>query len=200
VRLHVTEYSPYCLLVRAFLIEKGIEDRVELAIAQTRVAGSAYYATNPSGRVPYLELDDGRGLEDSRLIVDYLDALAPPMIVAPSSAGEFENGRIDALARSFLDGLAVWTREQRRAESERSAATLEHESARAERLADRLSRETERPSLDPRAFNLGALTLAIAVDHASRALGWDACEGRPTLAAWMARMRERPSLARVLPK
>lgn len=199
VKLYVTPLSPYCTLVRAFLFEKGMHDRIELVQAQTRAAGSPYYAINPSGRVPYLALDDGRGLEDSRLIIDFLDGLVLPRIVAPPSAEGYESGRIESLARSFLDGLAVWRRELRRPEDERSPTVVAHEHDRAERLADRFEREVSHPLLDPRAFHLGALTLAIAIDYASRTFGWDACAGRPALGAWMSTMRERPSLVRSAP-
>jgi hypothetical protein len=54
--------------------------------------------------------------------------------------------------------------------------------------------------LDPGAFNLGALTLAIAVDYALPMFEWDVCEGRPALAAWMKAMRERSSLVQSAPR
>jgi glutathione S-transferase len=199
MKLYVTETSPYCRLVRAFLIEKGLEDRVEVELVQTRIADNPYYAVHASGRVPYLGLDDGRGFEDSRLIIEYLDARSPPPIVGSSADADFENGRLEALARSLLDGLAVWRRELRRPEDERSPGVLAHEIARAERLADRWEREVSHPLLSPAKFNLGALTLAIAVDYAERTFGFAACDGRPALAAWMRRMNERPALARSVP-
>jgi glutathione S-transferase len=199
MKLYVTETSPYCRLVRAFLIEKGIDDRVAIEIVETRIADNPYYAVHPSGRVPYLGLDDGRGFEDSRLIIEYLDATFPPPIVGSSADADFENGRLEALARSLFDGLAVWRRELRRPENERSPGVLAHEVARAARLADRWEREVSHPLLAPSSFNLGALTLAIAVDYAKRTFDFDACDGRPTLAAWMRRMHERPALAKSLP-
>ena len=57
------------------LIEKGLEDRVEIVEAKTRTVGSPYYQINPSGRVPYLVDDAGIGMEDSQLICAYLDSL-----------------------------------------------------------------------------------------------------------------------------
>ena len=42
-------------------------------MAKTRAVNSPYYRVNPSGRVPYLMLDDGKGLEGSQLICAYLD-------------------------------------------------------------------------------------------------------------------------------
>ena len=57
MKLYVTFTSPYARLARILVIEKTLEDRVEIIAAKTRVADSPYYQINPSGRVPYL-IDD----------------------------------------------------------------------------------------------------------------------------------------------
>ena len=66
--------SPYARL-RIVVIEKGLEERVEIIEAKTRAPGSPYYQINPSGRVLYLVDDTGVGMEDSQLICAYLDGL-----------------------------------------------------------------------------------------------------------------------------
>ena len=75
MKLFVTPGSPYARLARIMVIEKGLENRVEVIFAKTRSAGSPYYQINPSGRVPYLVRDDGVGMEESALICSYLDHL-----------------------------------------------------------------------------------------------------------------------------
>ena len=75
MKLYVTLTSPYARLARIVVVEKGLEDRVEIVEAKTRTAGSPYYRINPSGRVPYLVDDAGVGMEDSQLICAYLDGL-----------------------------------------------------------------------------------------------------------------------------
>ncbi|MFZ1152066.1 MAG: glutathione S-transferase N-terminal domain-containing protein [Xanthobacteraceae bacterium] len=75
MKLYVTFTSPYARLARILVLEKALEDRVDIIEAKTRVAGSPYYQINPSGRVPYLINDDGVGMEDSQLICAYLDSL-----------------------------------------------------------------------------------------------------------------------------
>ena len=40
-------------LARIIVIEKALEERVELIEAKTRAPGSPYYDINPSSRVPY---------------------------------------------------------------------------------------------------------------------------------------------------
>src|SRR6266850_6374592 len=65
VKLYITPGSPYARMARIVVIEKGLSNRVEIIVAQTRRADSPYYRINPSGRVPYLVRDDGVGLEES---------------------------------------------------------------------------------------------------------------------------------------
>jgi glutathione S-transferase len=59
MKLYVTRGSPYARLARIIVIEKALEDRVEIIEAKTRTPSSPYYQINPSGRVPYL-VDDTR--------------------------------------------------------------------------------------------------------------------------------------------
>ena len=75
MKLYVTYTSPYARLARIVVAEKGLENRVEILEAKTRTPDSPYYQINPSGRVPYLVDDAGRGMEDSQLICAYLDGL-----------------------------------------------------------------------------------------------------------------------------
>jgi glutathione S-transferase len=94
------------------IIEKGLESRVEIILAQTRLASSPYYHINPSGRVPYLMRDDGVALEESALICAYLDQLdGKPIFNLPAGEQVWEARRLEALARSLMDCLAVWGRE-----------------------------------------------------------------------------------------
>ena len=117
MKLYVTPGSPYARMARIVVLEKRLAQRVEIVFARTRAAGSPYYAINPSGRVPYLVRDDGVGMEESVLICAYLDRLdgAPVFDLPPG----WEPRRLEGLARSMLDGLAVWGRELTRPPHER---------------------------------------------------------------------------------
>src|SRR5437773_10601339 len=59
MKLYVTYTSPYARLARIVVVEKTLENRVEVLAAKTRSVGSPYYQINPSGRVPYLVDDAG---------------------------------------------------------------------------------------------------------------------------------------------
>src|SRR4051812_36745072 len=129
-------------MARIIVLEKSLERRVEVITAVTRTADSPYYRINPSGRVPYLVRDDGVGMEESALICDWLDGVdGKPLLRAGEGAQAWETRRLEALARSMLDGVAVWGREIMRPETERSPKLIEHESSRSRRLADVWERE-----------------------------------------------------------
>src|SRR5262245_50366886 len=103
MKLYITPGSPYARMARIVVIEKRLQDRVEIVVAQTRRADSPYYAVNPSGRVPYLVRDDGVGLEESSVICAWLDHLdGKPVFDLPAGAAAWEARRLEALARSML--------------------------------------------------------------------------------------------------
>lgn len=200
MKLYYTTTSPYARLVRMVIIEKGLESRVALSEAQTRVANSPYYAVNPSGRVPYLVCDDGRAMEDSQLIALYLDQLdGPATLNLPFSHHDWHYGRLETYARSCVDGLSVFVREMRRPENERSPTVLRHETDRALRLADLWDREIVHPLMQG-PINTAQLLLIVALDLGARAKIADLESGRPRLAAWAQRMRARPSVRMTLPQ
>jgi glutathione S-transferase len=194
MKLYITPLSPYARLARILVVEKGLQDRIEIIEATTRAVGSPYYQINPSGRVPYLVDDAGVGMEDSQIICAYLDSLdGKPRFHDPLREADWAYRRIEASARSMCDGISVWVREMNRSENERSPTTLAHEVARAQRLADVFEVSVTDPRLQgPPA--MAHLILAVAVEIArKRGLG-DLTDGRPRLAAWMRRMSELPGM------
>jgi glutathione S-transferase len=199
MKLYVTYGSPYARLARIIVIEKALEDRVEIIEAKTRTPGSPYYQINPSGRVPYLVDDSGVGMEDSQLICSYLDRLdCKPRFHSASHASDWAYLRLEFAARSMCDGIAVWGREIARPENERSPTTLAHESARAQRMADFFEDHVTDPTMQV-ATGMAPLILAVAVETAlKRGLG-DLTAGRPRLADWMRSISDLPSLRRTAP-
>ena len=182
------------------MLEKGLRERVEIVLARTRVADSPYYRINPSGRVPYLVLDDGTALEESAYICRYLDEIdGAPAFALPDGESAWEARRLDALARSLLDGLAVWLRELYRPENERSPGTIRHESARAARLFDAWEREVAQPPMRG-PLNMPQLTLACALGIEMRLPGLDWRTGHPKLVAWYEPIAARPSFLATQPK
>ena len=186
-------------MVRIVILEKGLEDRVQVVPARTRKADSPYYAINPSGRVPFLICDDGGTLEESQLICRYLDHLdGKPVFDHPPGADGWESRRLEALARSLLDGLSVWVRELKRPVEDRSATIIEHERQRGRRMTDLWEAEIENPLMRG-SFNMVQITLicALQLDLQNRDFEWQ--DDHPELAEWAENLGERPSIRQTLP-
>jgi len=189
MKLYITPGSPYARMARIVVLEKELESRVETIVAKTRAADSPYYGINPSGRVPYLVRDDGVGMEESALICDYLDRLdGKPGLQLEG----LEARRLEALARSYLDGLSVWLRELYRPPQERSPGVIRHEKDRAARLADVWEREVGQPLMRG-PLNMVQLTLACALGIEMRMPDLDWRRGHPKLGDWYAPLPSRPS-------
>jgi glutathione S-transferase len=96
--------SPYARKVRVFLEEKRIAH--EYVVARGSAPGSPVPQYNPLAKVPTLVLDDGRGLFDSPVIVEYLDSLGTgPRLIPEAFDGRIEVKRWEALG----DGIAEAT-------------------------------------------------------------------------------------------
>ncbi len=199
MKLYITPASPYARLVRIVILEKGLSGHIEILPAQTRIADSPYYRINPSGRVPYLICDDGVAMEESALICAWLDQLdGRPMFELPQGAQGWAARRLEALARSITDGLAVWNREIARAPDERSATLIGHEDRRCRRMAALWEQEIEAPWMNG-ALNLAQITLACGLGLEARNPGINWRQGHPRLSAWFERLSSRPSLVATAP-
>lgn len=199
MKLYITPGSPYARMARIVIIEKGLESRVEIITAQTRRADSPYYGINPSGRVPYLVRDDGVGLEESAVICACLDHLdGNPAFDPPAGAERWEARRLEGLARSMLDGLAVWSREILRPPSERSPTVGQHEADRSRRMADLWETEIDHPLMHG-ALNMVQITLACALGLDARIPEFRWRPEHPKLRVWFDPIVARPSFAATAP-
>ena len=202
MKLYITPGSPYARMVRVLVLEKGLQDRVEIVQAQTRRAGSPYYGINPSGRVPYLVRDDGVGMEESQMICEHLDRLdGKPMLELPpaGTAAYWEARRLEALGRSLVDGVSVWNREVRRPAGEQSPSIIEHERQRSARMVDLWEREIGHDWMQAGDLNMAQITLGctLGLERSNADFAWR--PGRPKLAAWYDKIAQRASFAATVP-
>jgi glutathione S-transferase len=196
MKLYCTPGSPYARMARIVVLEKNLGGRIEVIFAKTRAKGSPYYDVNPSGRVPYLVRDDAVGMEESALICAYLDELdGRPTLALPPG---WEPRRLEALARSLTDGVAVWGRELTRAPHERSPGVIEHETERARRMIELWEQEIDNPAMKA-PLNMAQLTLACGLGMAARNPDFRWREGHPRLAAWFDSLAARPSFVATAP-
>ncbi|MDP2398185.1 MAG: glutathione S-transferase N-terminal domain-containing protein [Burkholderiales bacterium] len=199
MKLYITPASPYARIVRIVILEKDLGSRIEIIPAQTRLANSPYYRINPSGRVPYLIRDDGVAMEESALICAWLDHLdGRPVFDLPHGDESWEPRRLQALATSITDGIAVWSREIARAPAERSPTLLQHEAERSRRMAALWEIEIEHQWMNG-ALNMAQITLACGLGLEARNPDLQWRPDHPKLSAWFDRLSARPSFAATAP-
>jgi glutathione S-transferase len=197
MKLYVTLTSPYARMVRVLIIEKGIEDKVEVVPIQTRTLDTPLLGINRAGRVPTLVNDAGEMFDESALIIDYLEATFRPTLLLPMTT--WDDRRLEAHARSNLDGLSVWIRELRRLPEHRSPIILELEEARGLRLAKEFDAIAASGALDG-PLDLAQLTLGCTYHWRDRTMpDFDWRGGNPNLSAWVDRFGARESMQRTIP-
>ena len=207
MKLYVTPTSPYARLAMIVRLSLGLDEQIELVWTKTRTADDPLLTVNPSGRIPFLRLDDGSGFEDTDVIVEYLDRLAGARRFArpdPADVGEeayWRFRRLEASARSMLDGVSVWAREIIRPADEQSPGIIAQEHRRADRLAHMFDDEIGFAplALTGQGLNIPQLLLFCALDVHRRLPDMDWRDGCPGLSAWYDRMLEIPAVGGSLP-
>jgi len=106
MKLHDYLGAPNPRRVKIFLDEKGLEyESVNCDMAKGEHKLPAFLEKNPSGKIPVLELDDGRCLAESVATCRYLEAIQPePNLFG---RGPFELGYIEMRNRQIE--LELWT-------------------------------------------------------------------------------------------
>jgi glutathione S-transferase len=172
---------PYCARVRIVLAEKGLEpDVVEIDLSDRP---AWLYEKNPAGKVPVWE-EDGWALPESAVISEYLEELHPEPPLWPADAAQRAAARL--LVFHFDDFSRPYYA-LRRGESgarERFEGELRHLDSLLERL----------PYLTGPAFGLADTAYLPWVLRTRDLLGIT-LEPWPSLAAWVERAAERPSVA-----
>ncbi|MDT8449525.1 MAG: glutathione S-transferase N-terminal domain-containing protein [Wenzhouxiangellaceae bacterium] len=196
MKLFASTASPYARLVRAVVIEKGLDDDIAIQWVNPWDSPDALIRANPFSRVPALETADGTVVTEALAISYFLERLHPAPALIPSA---------DSLAAMSKAGLAAGTTDA--AVAVVIARRLDAEGADSHPLTRRRLEALARamPTLAAAKGrtdvpDLGDLFLVVALDYVDfRLPDLDWKSGQPDLARWQAAMSERPSLARTAP-
>ena len=199
MKLFSSGASPYARKVAIAAYEAGLIGRIEIIpVTVTPVSVNAEVAAaNPLSKVPTLVLDDGTGLFDSRVIIDYLDHLSAGRLV-PAGEDRWRVLRDQAIADGLTDA-ALLARYERalRPEPLRWAEWDAGQIGKIERALDLLEHEF-RPTMG--APLVGDIAVACALsylDFRFAELDWRA--RRPKLAAFAEAFEVRPSMQATQP-
>jgi glutathione S-transferase len=193
--------SPFARKVRVCAIELGLDGKIDMI--ETRVAPNKpnleLAREAPLIKVPVLATDDGTVLYDSRVICEYLDALAGGNRLFPAAgAARWDALRRQALGDGVMDaGILRRYELALRPEALRWAEWLAGQQAKIDHGLDAAEREAGGWG---DAFDIGHVTFACALgwlDFRFPDSGWR--DARPQLGAWFGRVAARPSLAQTTP-
>ena len=135
MKLFYASGSPYARIIRVVLRETGLDSRVPEEEVTLRDPNSALLAYNPGGKVPTLQLDDGTILNESLLVLCFLDTQHDGRRLLPMDGSDGWNTLADTgRAYAFLDAITAWNRELRFGLKAPGVIALETE--RANRAAD----------------------------------------------------------------
>jgi glutathione S-transferase len=160
--------SPYVRKIRIVLAEKKID--CEFVVDSPWVAGNQVSQFNPLGKVPVLVLDDASTVYDSRVIAEYLDAVAPNNRLIPASGRErISVKRWEALADGVLDAAVAAFLEARRRDGERSQGWLDRQLRQGWRTACRRCprNSASRPGAMAACISLADISVGCALGYVS---------------------------------
>ena len=200
MKLLGTPTSPYVRKVRLMLLEKNIPH--DYLIDPPREPGSLVVRVNPLGRIPALILDDETCVFDSPVIAEYVDTLndTPILIPRDNALARMRVKRWEALADGIMDSAVAVRNERIRPEDKQELGNITlHNNAISRALEFASTGLGNAPWVNGEAISLGDIALfstLVYLDLRQPERDWRATH--PPLAAWFARMSERPSAKRSL--
>ena len=188
--------------VKIFLAEKGVEvDLVNCDMTKGEHKTPEFLKKNPSGKIPVLELEDGRCLAESVAICRYIEAIHPE----PNLMGgdPFELGHIEMRNRhietelwsqigvSWVNGPIVGAM----GIFEQIPAAKEASDKNVNAYYQRLDRELgEAAYIAGERFTIVDITLLTAIDFATSLVGLKPDASLENLWRWHALVSARPSV------
>lgn len=175
--------SPFARKVRIAAAELGLDGDITLDPSDTMDESDSIRAQNPLGKIPALVLEDGRVLYDSRVIVEYLDAVAGGGKLIPAELdARIEALRLQALGDGIADAAILIVYETRyRTDQKPFEPWLAHQRGKIERALDAL--EAAPPTLDP--LDVGAIAIACALGYLDFRNQVDWRTRNPGLISWV---------------
>lgn len=193
--------SPYARKVRIVLAEKKIEYDFELDSPWT--PESNIPDINPLGKIPVLVLDDETVLFDSRVIVEYLDNVAPNNKLMPAPNRErTEVKRWEALADGICDAAVLIFLEKMRPAKQQSADWITRQEDKITRSLDFMSEQLGESSWCMGThFSLADIATGCALGYLGfRFPGIDWREKYANLARISDKLLQRASFAETVPQ
>ena len=201
MKLIASSTSPYARKVRIAFAEKKIE--YTLVDEDPWGVESTVGDYNPLGKVPVLVLDDGTGIYDSRVIVEYIDSISPVSRLIPAPARQrIVVKRWEALADGMIDAAVSARQEQLRPKRQQSAAHLARQLRKVLSAVQAMSRDLEdRGWCNGEGYSLADIATGVALgylDFRHPEFAWR--DAAPNLNRLLEKLSKRPSFEHTRPQ
>lgn len=183
--LRTTLTSPFGRKVRMAAAALGFASMIEVVPADTLDERDDLRLQNPLGKMPCLRIAGGSFLYDSRVILEYLDALAGGGRIIPRAGlARFKALTRATLADGITDAALLMVYEARFREPHQiSEAWLAHQRGKVERGLQAMAADLP----DPQVTDVVSISLACALGYLDwrQPVAWR--EPFPTVAEWLER-------------
>jgi glutathione S-transferase len=195
IRLYDYPDCPFSQKVRVVLAEKDLEyERVHVDLRKGEQRAPEFLKLNPYGKVPVL-IDEDVVVYDSTIINEYLDEEYPnPLLMPEDSAGRARVRQLeDFCDNSFTPPAGIVLAEIHKVEAERDAEKVRKYQGELTRVLSRLESSLESKQYLAGEFSLADVAFVPRVMILPQ-LGVEVDGRLPNVAAWIGRLRDRPSV------
>jgi len=197
IKLYTFPPSTNSRKVRIALLEKGLEfERINVDLSKREQKNPEYLKIHPFGQVPALD-DEGFIVYDSTVINEYLEDEYPyPSLMPKDSEGRARARMLEDFRDVHFNPLFVHImQEMRKPEGERDGARIENARNQISLAFERTERELKGKEYLVGAFSLADAAFMSNIDQLDRfGIAVDAAK-YPDTAAWLVRLKARPSYA-----
>lgn len=190
--LRTSAASPFGRKVRMAIAVLGLAPQISVIAADTNDPADTLRQQNPLGKIPTLVLDSGEALFDSRVIIEYLNALDGRDLLIPAGNARISSLQQQALADGVLDAALLQVYEKRyRPEAHHVSSWLALQQGKVDRALDFAERNlvsaaTAKP-------HIGEIALAAALGYLDFRFDGRWRGTHPALASWLDEFARRCS-------
>lgn len=192
--------SPYARKVRIALAEKNIPFELMTEVPWDSTTVTPKY--NPLEKLPILILDDGSSVYESDFILQYLELKFPrPPLLPQDVDGQIDARRFEVLCDGVCDAVVQTFFERMRPADQVSKEWTARQRRKIDGgIGDIARRIGDRAFAVGNSFTLGDIAVGTVLGYLSvRYAEYDWRKQYPNLAAFSARLEQRPSFAATVP-
>jgi glutathione S-transferase len=197
IKLYTFPPSTNSRKVRIALLEKGLEfERINVDLSKREQKSPEYLKIHPFGQIPALD-DEGFIIYDSTVINEYLEDEYPyPPLMPSDSEGRARARLMEDLRDTHFNPYFVHIiHEMRKPESERDSQRIDNAKAEIIKCFDRIEAELEGKEYLVGPFSLADVAFMSNIELLDRFGIPVAADKYKNSAAWIARLKARPSFA-----